>query len=137
MGWIPFLIQKTEATFAMSLLVTSDSLPMPCRAPRAGAQLPFSLGRILRRRAALARLAWPPRLMKPSLLLPRLPCSSLCFCPLSFSHCWQCPALGSRKSGGGAWWQGCGLPVPDGGPYLFARPGQPTCTTAHILALPS
>lgn len=75
--------------------------------------------------------------VKSNLVLPRLPCSSLCFCPLNFSHCWPSPGLGLQKSGGGAYWQGCRWPNPDWTPYGFTRPEKPTCRTVHILALPN
>lgn len=70
-------------------------------------------------------------------ILPRLPCSSLCFGPLSFSHCWLSPGQGLQKSGGGAYWQGCRWPNPDWTPYGFTRPEKLTCRTVHILALPN
>lgn len=93
--------------------------------------------RLWRQEQHWLQLPWLSCFIKANLLLPRLPCSSLCFCPLNFSHCWQSPVLGLRKSGGGAYWQGCTVPVPDWMPYLFTRPEQPTCTIVHILALPS
>lgn len=70
-------------------------------------------------------------------LLPPLPCSSLCLCPLNFSHCWQTPALELQKSAGGAFLQSCRLPVPVWMPYIFTPPEQPTCIIVHILSLPS
>lgn len=69
-------------------------------------------------------------------LLPRLPCSSLCFCPLNFSHCWPSPALGLQRSAGGAFWQGCRLPEPDWTPSSCAPSELLTCTIVHILAWP-
>lgn len=75
--------------------------------------------------------------VKSNLLLPQLPCSSLCFCPLNFSHCWLSPGLGLQKSGGGAYWLGCRWPNPDWMPYGFTRPEKPSCRTVHILALPN
>lgn len=134
----PFLIQKIEVTFRMSLLVPNDRLPIPCYILRVGPQWFLSLSHILWcEEQHWLQLAWLSYFIKSNLLLPRLPCSSLCFCPLNFSHCWQSPVLGLRKSGGGAYWQGCRLPVPDWMTYLFTRPEQPTCTIVHILALPS
>lgn len=70
-------------------------------------------------------------------LLPPLPCSSLCLCPVNFSHCWQSPALELQKSAGGAFLQSCRLPVPVWMPYIFTPPEQPTCIIVHILSLPS
>lgn len=61
-----------------------------------------------------------PKSKAPSfLLLPRLPCSSLCFYLWNFSHCWSCPALGLPRSAGEAFGPGCGLPKPDWTSFSF------------------
>lgn len=134
----PVPIQKIEVTLDMSLLAPKDLLPIHCYTLRAGPWRLLSLSLILQcQEQHWLQLAWLSYFIRSNLLLPRLPCSSLCFCPLNFSHCWQSPVLGLQKSGGGAYWQGCRLPVPNRMPYLFTRPEQPTCAIVHILALPS
>lgn len=70
--------------------------------------------------ATKGRLVLPQQI--ETFLLPQLPCSSLCFCPLNFSHCWQSPAPELQKSVGGAFLQCCRLPIPVWVPYLFTPP---------------
>lgn len=138
MDLVPFFIQKTEVTFSMSLLVTNDTLCNLLLHTEGSSPTALSPSHSLwHEQQPWLQLAWLYYFITSKLLLPRLPCSSLCFCPLNFAHCWQSPVLGLRISGAGACWQGCRGPVPDQTPYLFTCPEEPTCTMAHSLALPS
>lgn len=88
-------------------------------------------------RAVWLQSTWLFQFIKSNLLLPRLPCSSLCFFPWNFSHCRPSPGQG-LKSGGGAYWQGCRWPSPDWIPYLFTHPESPpaqfiSCFASSVL----
>lgn len=130
-----FRRQRSRLACSCELQRTLFQTPVTHREQEPGS---LSLSHVLgRKEHHWLQWVWLSYFSTSNLLLPRLPCSSLCSCPWNFAHCWRSPGLGLRKSGGGASRQGHRLPVPDWTSYVFARPEQPTCTIVHILALPS